>query len=504
MDYVHINHVHFVYLLTGLKKSINMEEECYGTPITQESEVLGNIAKHFNNPEKSDVTLMVGSQSYYVHRFMLSAQSSVFDTMLTNGQWKESEEREIKLEESPESEAVFCDFLKFFYTGRLTLSCKNVCGIHMLADKYDVASLKENAVSVMKDVLTGRQDGVFRSSLAWLLYIEQHIPDLLPACYDAIRTNFHGYTRYYSDECMKQLEAHHLREILAKNNIFVRNELRIFEFVGKWVKSKSKNLSKRKELLEVQHVLQQVRFYNMTAADLRNVEKSELGKAMGKSFVNNFILHAYKVHSEMLQIVGSACKKRKLATGAAIEGEYKCPCDGTEEVCPHLNPRLYFDVPYGLAGHAIVINPPISSGSMAVKPIDLRDLKVYARLHHGGESTVRSWTVSWVPNYRREATYDAETFMVKPATADIGRQYTLSIGVVGPQKSAKYRYAIMDTGTVQKNQGKAGAQLIELLSPRRPKGQWDISYVNEGEMQKFWLGAAVHLHKPEVIKVHVL
>ncbi|XP_072037378.1 uncharacterized protein [Amphiura filiformis] len=112
--------------------------------IEHKTNIIANIGEHFNNADISDVTLTVGEQVFPAHKFVLATQSKVFLIMLMGKNWKESEEKKITLRESPEGKAAFSDFLKFLYTGTLTLTIDNVCGIHTLADRYDVPALKDD------------------------------------------------------------------------------------------------------------------------------------------------------------------------------------------------------------------------------------------------------------------------------------------------------------------------------------------------------------------------
>ena len=102
------------------------------------------MAEIYANQTHSDVILVVDSIEYPAHRNILCASSTVFDRMLQNGAWAESNKRKISLHEQEECHAVFEDFLKYFYTGRITLTLDNVQAITVLADKYDVQDLLES------------------------------------------------------------------------------------------------------------------------------------------------------------------------------------------------------------------------------------------------------------------------------------------------------------------------------------------------------------------------
>ena len=86
----------------------------------------------------SDVTLVVGNTDYTSHRLILCDSSDVFQVMLMNPSWTESQESRIVLQESPSCEAVFEEFLKFLYTGRIQFDFATVIPLVTLADKYHV------------------------------------------------------------------------------------------------------------------------------------------------------------------------------------------------------------------------------------------------------------------------------------------------------------------------------------------------------------------------------
>ena len=416
-------------------------------PIRRESEILGNIAKQFNNRELSDVTLKVGEKSYYAHRFVLASHSTVFKTMLMNVQWRESDQKIIKLEEEPKCEAVFEEFLKFLYSGKVSLNDRNLCGIHMLADKYDLTVLKEEAETALKAFLSGTDGNALQRSLEWLRYIEQFVPEILPMCYEAIRTNFNGLC--YDDELINKLESRDLKAILASNDIVVYNEMSVFELVSTWAKMRFKNLSQQsavEELEELETILELVRFYNIDAHGLQKVETNDLCNSIGKAkFVNDYVIPAYKVHSQMQCIASSG--------GTAVEGQYKCPFD-SGDICPHLNPRLYTKDGVTIDFEIIHGFPPAS-----LTPIDLTDAGKFAQLQSG--LVVESVTDSWaIANRGPSEPVGNEIFTLTPSPSHIGRQFTAA--VIVHTDPMKFRHAIKYTGTVE-----AGRQQLQ----QRPREQ---------------------------------
>lgn len=55
-----------------------------------------------------------------------------------NPKWNECHESRIILQELPQCERVFHNFLEYFYTGKITINQTNVMAILSLADKYIV------------------------------------------------------------------------------------------------------------------------------------------------------------------------------------------------------------------------------------------------------------------------------------------------------------------------------------------------------------------------------
>ena len=458
-------------------------------PICGESELHGNIAKQFNNQELSDITLKVGEKSYYAHRFVLASHSTVFKIMLMNGQWKESDQQIIKLKEKPECEAVFEQFLKFLYSGKVSPTDRNLCGIHMLADKYDVPVLKAEAETAMKAFLSGTDGNALQSSIVWLRYIEQFVPEILPMCYEAIRTNFEELC--YNDELINKLNSRDIMAILTSSDIVVSNEMSIFEFVSNWARWKFSKISPQRAVDALKPILELVRFYNIDAENLQVVEDSDLCKAIGKSFINDFLFPAYKMHSQM-QRVGLNRSKNPSENNSPGPGE--CPYDCGDD-CLHLNPRLYIFEPYGKQFHF----KRNRSKNKEIIPVDLEDIRKYSKLQLclGDECNPNdSWNFGMKKHVESAPTHENEIFTLTPSSSHAGRQYTVVIMAViisATRFVEQYLYTMKRTGTVDENNTNRPIT-IQIESPARPTGTWTRpTETNDGE--KLLIGVTVHLHK---------
>lgn len=98
------------------------------------SKQLGDV---FANQHFTDVELLVGSKSFAAHRFVLSARCPVFAAMFNSGM-KESLTGSVRIEDIDPD--IFCDFLRFLYTGMLEPSAINK-KLFAVADRYQVEAL---------------------------------------------------------------------------------------------------------------------------------------------------------------------------------------------------------------------------------------------------------------------------------------------------------------------------------------------------------------------------
>ncbi|XP_072036130.1 uncharacterized protein [Amphiura filiformis] len=460
-----------------LKPGIKMAHKASGQEIIEhKTNIITNIGEHFNNADISDVTLTVGEQVFPAHRFVLATQSKVFKTMLMGESWKESEEKKITLQESPEGEAAFSDFLKFLYTGTLTLTIDNVCGIHTLADKYDVPALKDDCVGFMKNVLTGIHGDALKAGLLWLQHVEGFLSDMVTLCYSAIRTNFLSirfepdkysalFWKLTYDQVCNVLSVSEVQEELVLDR-----EANMFYLIdkGKWAK----------------RLLPFVRFYNIDIDDLQTYKSSNK--------VEKYYNEAYKVHAGRGNIATKGHKRRRLSQGSV---EVTCPCGtGSSHVCPHINPRLYFHKPFGKLKKCPIIQRGIANINVAVEPIDLSNLVGFSqRLNLPGDiNPDKAWKCTLQTCYSGDPI--CERYTVTPAKSHAGKRFTLAIAVFRCKDNTsivqRCEYVIKFTGEVTMRG--EDTNTIVLTSPLRFKGSWKMS---PRMSQNHGIGVTILLHK---------
>ena len=241
------------------------------------------LTRLFNDETTSDITLVVGSKKYAVHKNFLAASSEYFYRMFYVSQWKESTQTEIVLEETAECEAVFDTFIQYFYTGTIELCPETAASILTLADKY-AATVKQNCVAfMMKTINSGNLD----KALAWVPICNQlKVVDVLERCYVIICFNFEKATKLPG---WSSLPLHNISVILQRRDITIPSEYDVFLIVQDLIMSQAKGQTET-----INDLLSNVEFKNMTAVELGQVEQSELATKKASGILNQHVNEAFR------------------------------------------------------------------------------------------------------------------------------------------------------------------------------------------------------------------
>jgi len=204
------------------------------------SEVVTKIAGLYAERLLSDVLLVVGKQELPAHRLILCASSDVFQIMLMSNNWTESTEKKIILKETPACQAVFEVFLKYLYTGKITVDYANVIPILQLADKYNVKDLLRVGLDFMsRNVpLAARKNQV----VSWYQFTTNcGYKAVAILCLNFIKWNF---TLVSSSIDWPNLELDSLINILASSDLVTGGEVTVFKSIEIWL------AARRQEMVE--------------------------------------------------------------------------------------------------------------------------------------------------------------------------------------------------------------------------------------------------------------
>ncbi len=260
--------------------------------------ILEKIAGLYAERLLSDIVLEVGGKQYASHRLILCASSDVFQVMLMNPNWSESQEKIIVLQEEHDCAKVFPEFLKYLYTGIIHINHSLVLPLVALADKYNVRDLVTLCVEYMlKHIVSATKHNLLVSWLQYTLTCGHE--SITSKCIDFVAWNFEAVSRM--DDFIS-LETDVLITFLKKSDLVVTDEYTLFQIVTKWLEAQEDKLKLvSDEFFDtmVPIVMSYIRFPMMEPRQLANLLINPIMIRYKEFFVNQMSL-AMLYHSNGL------------------------------------------------------------------------------------------------------------------------------------------------------------------------------------------------------------
>ncbi|KAK6987308.1 BTB/POZ domain-containing protein 17 [Biomphalaria glabrata] len=238
----------------------------------------------------SDVRLRVGEQSYYGHRFILAAASKVFEAMFGDSSaWEESRQQEIRLVEEEACQAVFYDFLRYFYSASINMTTDKALPLLLLADKYNVQSLRNACVEYMMKHIEELPDK--NKTLTWYHYSKLTGPEKLrDTCKNFIVSNFNVILDAAD---WVEMEREELVDFIGMSELCVESEKKLWEKVEQWLVADN-NMDNCRDNVET--IVPCMRFCKMTPTELLAIESSPL-MPLFPDILKDKLAIAYRYHS---------------------------------------------------------------------------------------------------------------------------------------------------------------------------------------------------------------
>ena len=271
----------------GGTESTNTSGDIDVSVLRDEANFIQNVSQFYNLEDLSDIILVVGSARYFAHKFVLAKSSDVFRTMLYEKNWSQDSKEEIELEETMDCQAVFDKFLRYLYTAEVSITTSTAVGILCLADKYNVASLKELCTKYM--TVYSRSPQV-RNALKWYSWAKLlHLDPLLRQCHRTIAWN---YMEIMSSPEWSATDLEFLVDFLQSSELIVSNEFAIWDAVRLWLTHDSRVHQLREN---ADRLLPLVRFPQMHVPQLHQLEKTELADGLEcRELIHELVSRAYR------------------------------------------------------------------------------------------------------------------------------------------------------------------------------------------------------------------
>lgn len=198
----------------------------------------------------------------------------------------------VEICETSECEAVFDRFLNYLYSARIQISPESAVGILILADKYNVAALKDLAVGYM--VRNARSPRV-QNALSWYYWAKMlNLPALFQQCFKTVVWNLEEIIKGHQDTWL-ELDLDFLCDILGSSEIVITNEYTLFEAVHNWLLHE-KRLNKL--ATNAEKLLKKVRFAQMLVSQLYAIEQCDLWNCSStRELMHSLVARAYRFRS---------------------------------------------------------------------------------------------------------------------------------------------------------------------------------------------------------------
>lgn len=244
----------------------------------------------FNSSCFSNVRLRVGEQSFYGHKFILASASKVFEAMFGDSSaWEESRQQEIRLVEEEACQAVFYDFLRYFYSASINMTTDKALPLLLLADKYNVQSLRNACVDYMMKHIEELPDK--NKTLTWYHYSKLTGPEKLrDTCKNFIVSNFNVIL---DAPDWVEMEREELVDFIGMSELCVESEKKLWEKVEQWLLAEN-NFENCRDNVET--IVPWLRFCKMTPTDLLTIESSPL-MLQFSDVLKEKLAAAYRFHS---------------------------------------------------------------------------------------------------------------------------------------------------------------------------------------------------------------
>uniref|UniRef100_A0A1B6D5W6 BTB domain-containing protein n=2 Tax=Clastoptera arizonana TaxID=38151 RepID=A0A1B6D5W6_9HEMI len=292
------------------KESEMSSETCGDIEIDNSNHVLLKIATLYTEKLMTDICLVVGGIEYPAHRLILCTSSDVFQVMLMDSRWSESREKRVVLQETLACSAVFGEFLKYFYTGRIKINLQTIMPILALADKYNVKELTPLCVQYMCDHIA--HAAMNNELISWFHYtLALGHYQVAKGCQNFIKWNLELISKT-SD--FGSLHHELLGKLLQQNDVVVQNEMAVYNCVVHWLNLQKQQMIEDSEpqvdaCMEslVQDMMSHVRFPMMTPRQLAELLLSPLTKQYKEFFIERMAM-GMSFHSGQAERVAEICQ----------------------------------------------------------------------------------------------------------------------------------------------------------------------------------------------------
>ncbi|XP_078056647.1 BTB/POZ domain-containing protein 17-like [Mustelus asterias] len=252
--------------------------------LDHQTSFINTLSALFNKKDFSDIKLVVNKKlKLNAHRFILVVRSDVFRTLLDTERWSDAKGGTVHLTEEEECLDHFQDFLRYLYSGSVTLSTENVQPLHRLSEKYNVQELRESCQQFM--LANVAAPGSSNRTITWQRYAKlTGLTQLEEKCLRLIAWNIGSVIK---SPDWTSLERHELSALLQRSDLVLEDEVILFQALVSWLSLHPSHIKK---------MLHHIRYPMMPPEKLFDLHATgSLPKAIS-TYLHQESLLVYQVH----------------------------------------------------------------------------------------------------------------------------------------------------------------------------------------------------------------
>ncbi|XP_038644717.1 BTB/POZ domain-containing protein 17-like [Scyliorhinus canicula] len=200
--------------------------------LDNQTSFVNTLSALFNKEDFSDIKLIVNKKlTLNAHKFILVVRSDVFRTLLDTERWSDAKDQTVHLTEEEDCLDHFQDFLRYLYSGSVTLSTVNVLPLHLLSEKYNVQELRESCQQFM--LANVAAPGSSNRAITWQRYAKlTALTQLEEKCLRFIAWNIDTIIK---SPDWTSMEPHQLSSLLQRSDLVVEDEVVLFQALVSWL-----------------------------------------------------------------------------------------------------------------------------------------------------------------------------------------------------------------------------------------------------------------------------
>ena len=250
----------------------------------------------FNDPDKCDAIIAIGTKQYHVSKKCLS-RSPVLHVMLTSENWKDSTLTEVRLTEMKEAMPHMECFLRFMHTGKIDITRQNLMPLILISNKYNTRELDVHCERAMDNILFSGIP-IEQVILWWLSTKELNFNS---KCKEYLQLNL---LSVFSSELFRDLRLDDLVSLLEGNAQVVNSEGQVMRAVISWLKINDR-------VSDLKYIMPHIKLWAMSIFDIILYENLLLDNGQMEHLYEAMRFHATPVH---MRERGTTCRGRYYTT----------------------------------------------------------------------------------------------------------------------------------------------------------------------------------------------